>query len=620
MRASFVLLVVLIACSHKHGGTPDAGSTCGDGVVDPDEQCDDGPLNGTAGDGCTASCMFACIVPANDCPAAAPCTLNACKPDNTCGSLPDMTQDGMSCGTGLICQNGECISATCGNGIVEANEECDFGTMNGPNTGCESDCKFSCTISPNSCDDGNACNGAETCGAVTVGGNAGQKCTATAPPANGTGCGGANICVNGSCVPPSCGDGFIEGSEQCDDGSLNGTAGDGCTATCTYVCQNASTDCGMTPQCEMWTCTAQHTCRAVANSADNGMACGMVAGYTCQNGACVSSSATCGNGMREGGEQCDDGNTTNLDGCDANCKFEEVQRVNTMSVAFSTDTYCTKNALGTAIVGSTAQSQINSAITSGIGDGSITIIWDALGLDDLSGQTDSMLQIGVLGGTPATSSTATYNGASDLDWWYNTDPTTIDATRTAKTQMAASLAGGVLNAGPAEIVVTVNFVGVSVTMDMFGTKITARSGASSTPTASSGMSPGHLAGEHLDPALTSYASATGGEVCGNTTAASLAAVQVPSILVGSTCNNVYKTSNTLLDVYISGCTALFIPEVKKTQPDTSRDGATYVFTPDSNHHVVSCTRNGVADTLSDCLAKAAFTSLFKMTSDRVIMK
>jgi cysteine-rich repeat protein len=619
MRASLVLIVMLAACSHKHGASPDA-STCGDGVIDPNEECDDGPLNGTAGDGCTASCTFVCVMATADCPAAAPCTKEGCKPDNTCGSLPDPSQDGMTCGTGLICSNGECISATCGNGIVEANEQCDFGAMNGPNTGCETDCKFSCTTMPNSCDDGNPCNGVETCGPVTVGGNSGQKCSATAPPANGTNCGGANICVNGSCVAPTCGDGFIEGAEQCDDGSLNGTAGDGCTATCTFVCQNASTDCGMTPACEMWTCTAQHTCKAVANAGDNGMACGAVAGYTCQNGSCVSSSATCGNGVREGGEQCDDGNTTNLDGCDASCKFEQIHRVNSMAVAFATDTYCTKNALGTAIVGSIAQNDINNAITSGIGDGSITIVWDALGITDLSGQNQAMLEVGVLGGKPGTSSTATYNGASDLDWWYTTDPTTIDATRTAKTQMPASFAGGTLNAGPAEIVVTVSFVGVPVTMDMFSTKVTAKSGASSAPTASTGMSPGHLASEHLDPALTSYATTTAGEVCGDTTAASLANVQVPSVLVGSICNQNYATSNTLLDVYISGCTALFIPEVKVTQPDVSRDGATYRFTADSTHHVTSCTRNGATDTLADCTAKAGFTSLFKMTTDRVIMK
>jgi len=47
-------------------GTLDAWSltlvtagTCGDGVLDPGEQCDDGPANGAAGDRCTAACTLA---------------------------------------------------------------------------------------------------------------------------------------------------------------------------------------------------------------------------------------------------------------------------------------------------------------------------------------------------------------------------------------------------------------------------------------------------------------------------------------------------------------------------------------------------------------------------------
>jgi cysteine-rich repeat protein len=34
---------------------------------------------------------------------------------------------------------------------------------------------------------------------------------------------------------PGCGDGILEAGEQCDDGSLNGTPGDGCSATCQAI-------------------------------------------------------------------------------------------------------------------------------------------------------------------------------------------------------------------------------------------------------------------------------------------------------------------------------------------------------------------------------------------------
>ena len=625
MRAALLVIFTLLATAC--GGSGKAGNdanTCGNGSVDPGEDCDDGAANGTAGDGCTASCKFECNDPSADCAAAPACLVNVCSANHACMTAPDMAQNNMSCGSGLVCANGECISATCGNGIVEANEECDFGSNNGPNTGCEPDCKFSCTISPDSCDDGNPCNGSETCMAVTVSGQAGQKCTTGVSEANGTACGSGNICVGGMCVAPTCGDGFIEGQEQCDDGVLNGTVGDGCTMGCKYVCQNAAADCGTPPACQMWTCTAQHTCAAVADTGLNNMSCGTMTGYVCKNGSCVSSTASCGNGTRESGEDCDDGNTRNLDGCDANCKFEQVQRVNSLAIAVppsATDMFCTKNALGAAIVGGTPQKQINTAITSGVGDGSITIIFDALMLDDLSGQNDNSVQLGVLTGTPQTS-TATYNGASDLDWWYTTDTTTIDSSRVAKTQMPTTIVSGLLNAGPKEISVTVNFVGVIVTMDMFSSRIRGTVGASSTPTTSSGMSPGHLSTEHLDPALTSFGSMSAGELCGNTTAQSLANVQVPSALVGSTvCSQNYSTANTLLDVYVSGCTTFgFITQVKATQPDVSRDGATYKFTANTQHSITSCTRNGVADTLADCEANAGYTSLFKLTTDRVIAK
>jgi cysteine-rich repeat protein len=39
----------------------------------------------------------------------------------------------------------------------------------------------------------------------------------------------------------------------------------------------------------------------------------------CQNGACIGSTATCGNGVAEGNEACDDGNTSNVDGCTNTC-------------------------------------------------------------------------------------------------------------------------------------------------------------------------------------------------------------------------------------------------------------------------------------------------------------
>ena len=435
----------------------------------------------------------------------------------------------------------------------------------------------------------------------------------------------------------SCGDGIVTPPEQCDDGMMNGMPGDGCTTSCTYVCSNPATDCGTPPACQKYTCTATHTCQAVADAMQNGMSCGT--GMVCNAGACVPVTASCGDGIRETGEQCDDGNQVNLDGCDASCKFEQVQRIDDMAVSFGTTTYCPANALGSAIVGSAAQQQMTSAITSGLADGSITIQFLAVGLDDLTGTNDSSMSFGLLGGSPQTGST-TYNGwtgvpgqagyttTPDLDWWFTTDPTTINtSTRTPNVLLAGSIASNIVNVGPASLSVTVEFAGVPVTMSMVSTKVTATTGSSSTPLASSGTTPGHLASEHLDPALQSFATMSAGQMCGKTLSKSLSSVTVPTALTGcggaTNCKQCYTSANSLLDLMVSGCTAGFgfVPEVKATQPDTSDDGNTYKFTVDPSTHIVtSCTKNNMSDTLADCEAHAAYSTLYTFASDRVISK
>lgn len=331
----------------------------------------------------------------------------------------------------------------------------------------------------------------------------------------------------------------------------------------------------------------------------------------------------CGNGQREAGEQCDDGNTRNGDGCSAQCKFEQNQRMIALKIQYTTDTVCTANAFGGAIVGTTAQNNIQGSFDSGVADGSVSVVLAMLGLDDLSGTTDSAVQVGIVNGTPV-SGTATYSGTNDLDWWYVPASTDLDGSLLPLRQLSGSIASKLLTTTPGSAVLDLTFGGTPSIWSMSSLRITAASGMSSTPVTSSGGPPGHLASEHLDPALVSYATSgasISGEMCGNVTAQSLYNTPVSGSFTGTTCNNYYTTSNSVLDVFISGCKAFgFVNEINATQPDQSLDGVTYRFTANSSHQVTACTANGQAAALSTCLANAAYSSFFKFSTDRVIQK
>jgi cysteine-rich repeat protein len=532
---------------------------CGNGIVELAETCDLGTQNGVTGSGCTANCSYECVTPATDCPATTFCNKQTCNAAHTCEPVADTAKNGMTCGTNLVCNNGNCVAPTavCGNGVKETGEACDFGSGNGTNTGC-TNCQFSCTILPDSCNDGNLCNGTETCTMVTVNGQAGQKCNATAAPPAGTTCATGKICVGMLCVNSTCGDGIIStpNGEQCEPPN---------TATCSSTCQNI----------------------------------------------------VCGDSVRAGTEQCDDGNLTNLDGCDSACKFEQCHRVNSLAMQFGTDAYCAANQLGAAI-GSSAQGTIGTSLTNGVTDGSITIELLALGLDDLSGTNDASLSLGILTGTPVTGTN--YNGTMDLDWWYTTAASVINAMRVPTTQTSASIAAKTLNSGPSDISITISLGGSPATLNMLAAKMRGNVGATSTPLTSTGTTPGHLASEHLLPTLTSFATMSAGQLCGNVTAGSLAQVPIPSALL-SNCSQ-YSASNSLLDVIVGGCTVVIIPVIIAKQPDKARGTTLYDFTLDSTRHVNGCRIKGTTTpaVLSTCLNDAAYSSYFKFTTDRVIAK
>jgi len=123
------------------------GATCGNGVIEAGEECDDG--NTIGGDCCNAQCHF-----------------------ETSGSSCD---DGDACTTGDSCDGaGSCVSGAplvCDDGnVCNGVESCD------PQGGCQPG-------APLNCDDGNVCNGVESCDAQ-AGCQAGTpvSCAPAVPP------------------------------------------------------------------------------------------------------------------------------------------------------------------------------------------------------------------------------------------------------------------------------------------------------------------------------------------------------------------------------------------------------------------------------------------------------
>lgn len=345
----------------------------------------------------------------------------------------------------------------------------------------------------------------------------------------------------------------------------------------------------------------------------------------------AAASPVCGNSVREGAEQCDDGNLVKLDGCDHLCRFEQVQRAIWFKMQFATDAVCTRNQLGSAFIGGLARTGLQNVLDTAISDGSISIILASPGISDLSGTNEAPFQLGFLSGDPETrGGTLPYNGSNDLDWWYLLDPATLTPARDPLHSLPASITSHALSAGPGVVALPL-FPGGPL-MRVVSTQYTITTGASSTPLVSSaGDPPGHLASEHLDPALTSYGTcgtptvAGAGRLCGDAVALSLSQTPIDPTFVSS-CTNGYTLANSMLDLLVTGCNTIIGLQVRSTQPDRSDPdappagaGAPYTLVANAQRVVTSCRDrlNATVD-LNTCLNAAAYSTFVKIATDRVI--
>ena len=230
--------------------------------------CDDGSFC-TLKDQCQlGKCVGAQPAVCND---SNSCTDDSCVPESGCLFKPNQAgcDDGSACTTGDACKSGWCQGAvlTCSDSNLCTDDSCD------PKTGC--------VYTPNSvpCDDGNACTSGDVC--------AGGKCAGP----GGVNCNDSNLCTDDSCDPVA-GCKHANNSTPCDDSNA-------CTVTDT--CSGGKCVGSGTPSCDDAKKCTTDSCEP--------------------NSGCLHTPITpcCGNGVKEAGEQCDDGNEVDNDTCKNNC-------------------------------------------------------------------------------------------------------------------------------------------------------------------------------------------------------------------------------------------------------------------------------------------------------------
>ncbi|MBL8683668.1 MAG: hypothetical protein JNK05_31140 [Myxococcales bacterium] len=303
--------------------------TCGNGIVDADEDCDRGAGANTAGSGCEPTCRFSCRT-ATDCPAASPCReptacdteMHRCVPGDTLAA-------GASCGAGMVCDAmGMCRACSMGASCTPT-AACRVGSID-----CRSGASV-CAITGNSpmgtacmrAGGSGRCNATGVCvecvadadcgaGRICGGGTCTVGCSATSPCPGGQSCCGS-VCINTqtntnhcgmcgrSCMAPVggtptcaagvCGSTCPAGQTNCGGtcrptGAACTSAGTGgCQATGTIMCSGTTTACSATPR------TSGACTTPINGQCGAGGTCACPSGTTNCGGTCVNTQTSISN-------------------------------------------------------------------------------------------------------------------------------------------------------------------------------------------------------------------------------------------------------------------------------------------------------------------------------------
>jgi cysteine-rich repeat protein len=214
------------------------------------------------------------------------CTLNDVCTAGTCVGAPMNCDDQCEC-TADSCVAGSCQhdTSTC---TCTQNTECEDDNVCTDNF-CDNlfTCQF--TFNTNFCNDNNACTDSDVC---SQGNCLGAPIT----------CDDDNVCTDNGCNSET-GCVFTNNTSQCDDDNAC-TIDDTCSGG---SCSGAPKNCDDQIECTIDSCSS---------------------GECQHNSSGCQTQPVCGNNIIESGEQCDDGNTTNGDGCSSTCQLEQISPIN----------------------------------------------------------------------------------------------------------------------------------------------------------------------------------------------------------------------------------------------------------------------------------------------------